>query len=146
MLVCLFLYGLFSITPVAKCVQIRLNKEVEKNLPLIIAKIYRFVLREFWNYSFKVWNSDYVQQDKLLLWAYLFQYVIFIYNSPGTLFLHCLTLSGILDPVICAALIHFYAGNTRLVLLNQEASQLLYPASLKTLCIKGTVWKTPIKH
>lgn len=57
----------------------------------------------------------------------------------GLCFFNCLTLSGILDPIVCAALIHFYAGNTRLILLNQEASQLLYPASLKTFSIKGTV-------
>lgn len=59
----------------------------EKYLSFIIAKIYGFVLREIWNCSFKEWNRNYIQQDKLLLWGYLFYYVIFIYKSPGTLFL-----------------------------------------------------------
>lgn len=77
-----------TVTSLTKCFQLRLKKEAKKNISLfIVARIYGFVLRIKWIFSFKEWNSDENQQDKLLLWGYLFHYVIFIYNSPGTLFL-----------------------------------------------------------
>lgn len=43
----------------------------------------------------------------------------------GLCVFNCLTLSGISHPIVCVAVVHFYAGNTHLVLLNHEASQLL---------------------
>lgn len=141
------LYGLCNATPVAKCVQIRLNKAVKKNVcHSLLQKFIDLCLEKSEIIHLKSETGIIFNRTNSCCEGTFFIMSFSSIIALGLCFFNCLTLSGILDPIVCASLIHFYAGNTRLVLLNQEASQLLYPASSKTFRIKGTVWKTPIKH